>query len=179
VVSEQQLQAFIRSAGISTSGSKKSHSKRQRLSADAAAFLIRSGWELLGHGQSYTYLRPAERSRAKDPVVTVQIPTDCETVRLGKEWHEGGKSRTQLLGPWSVRYRRCGGVRITIKTIDFTHGQPSESVERVLPPSPAVFEFGTMSVWQSKLEWANGEENPPRLSRFDSNRVAKELDSGA
>jgi uncharacterized protein (TIGR02996 family) len=159
---------------INTYGSapKKYGKRAVKISAGEALFLLREGWERLGEGSNYFYFRLPEGQPTRDPIITIQVPTDAEVERLAMAWHRKGESLRTFLGPWFVTYQARGAMKVTMRTVEFTAEHWGRDLgEHSLPESPAQFDFGSSFPWSISLLWEEGNEQPPRWSRGESRVV--------
>ena len=60
------------------------------------------GWERVGKGHSYEYLRVPQGQKVSRPVVSLYVPTDDEVVRLGAA-ALGGRPIPASIGLWTTR----------------------------------------------------------------------------
>jgi hypothetical protein len=97
-----------------------------------------------GDGQAYAYLRRPPGARARNPVITVEVPTDAAIEQLAAVVRQSGKKKwTMIRGPWEITY------------------QEEDSVEG--PSGPirvaASLEVDLKGYWCVNLDWKAGEES--------------------
>lgn len=151
---------------------KKYGARAIKIGSAEVLFVIRDGWEQLGSGNHYHYFRLPEGQSARDPVITIQVPTDAEVERLASEWHRRAEARRQLLGPWLVEYSpRRPEASTTRSRVLGTHGWEPETTHVSESVRCARFEFGSTFPWSAALLWEQGDDQPPRWIRGDGQIV--------
>lgn len=120
------------------------------------ALLVRNGWEYAGDGAGYSYARRPAGTKAKDPIIPVEVPTDPEIERLATLLRQDGRKALRLiLGPWIIEYRES-------QTVEGPNGQVR---------GPASFEFGLGAPWSVRLSWKAGDDSAPHWMRSETSVV--------
>ena len=122
-----------------------------------AVLLIKyAGWQDTGREKtrhSYYYLRRPPGARARNPSITVEVPTDAAIERLAVCFRQSGeKTVTRNLEPWTSAYQEKDGVEGQDGPI---RGAASLKVE-------------LSGCWSVSLAWKAGEEHPvwSRMDRY-------------
>jgi uncharacterized protein (TIGR02996 family) len=125
---------------------------------DAALLVICGGWKVKEQPDrrraSWWLLRPPAGQPTKNPILTVEVPTDPEIERMALIYHRRGELRAEPFGPWTIQY------------------QPRQWTCLSDPPRRgSLFVFGACAPWRVELAWQDGEYKPPRWSRQEGNQV--------
>jgi uncharacterized protein (TIGR02996 family) len=143
---------------ISTYGSapKPYNGATMVLRSGAPVLTKLAGWQDAGRkdtGQSYFYLRRPPGARARNPVITVEVPTDAAIEQLAATVRQAGKKTLKMsLDPWEIKY------------------QEKESVKRQSDRirGAASLEVDLGGYWTVTLDWKAGAESPAwsRVDRY-------------
>ncbi len=103
---------------------------------------------------------------------TIEIPADEEIERIAREWHREGKPCLETILGWQVIYRPRDETRtMTLTEVNaFTGACGKKSSPREMK-IPAEFTFGYDADWKVVLTWLNGNDEPPKWSRYEEKLI--------
>ena len=120
-----------------------------------------NGWEFVGYGSSYCYMRAPEGFSGKNAFLFATIPTRQKCIDVAMELHRNQEEASLMLGAWKVTYRPAeSGVSTytMFSTVDDTRRVVKEPYSY-----PAEFKVDGTHSWHVYIRWEKGDNEPPRV----------------